>query len=139
MKIKVGQPDLKIDLERAQAIREVLRPDRNFMVDANCTRAVDQTIVAAKGGIGQHTQALANEWAAHGVNVNAIAPGYVATDNTQTLQDDPVRSKSKLERIPQGRWSTAADFAGPVVFLAPAAFDCVNGEVLVVDCGWMDH
>ncbi|WP_299896507.1 SDR family oxidoreductase [uncultured Ruegeria sp.] len=92
---------------------------------------------ASKGGIGQLTKALANEWAGQGVNVNAIAPGYVATDNTQALQDDPVRSKSILERTPQGRWGTPDDFAGPVVFLASAASDFVNGEILVVDGGWM--
>lgn len=92
---------------------------------------------ASKGGIGQLTKALANEWASKGVNVNAIAPGYIATDNTQALQDDPDRSKAILERIPQGRWGTPADFAGPVVFLASAASDYVNGEILVVDGGWM--
>jgi len=92
---------------------------------------------ASKGGVGQLTKALANEWAGKGVNVNAIAPGYIATDNTQALQDDPVRSKAILERIPQGRWGAPQDFAGPVVFLASAASDYVNGEVLVVDGGWM--
>ena len=92
---------------------------------------------ASKGGIGQLTKALANEWAPHGINVNAIAPGYVATDNTQALQDDPQRSKSILERIPQGRWGTPQDFAGPAVFLASSASDYVNGEILVVDGGWM--
>jgi len=92
---------------------------------------------ASKGGIGQLTKALANEWGGKGVNVNAIAPGYIATDNTQALQDDPVRSKSILERIPQGRWGTPQDFAGPAVFLASSASDYVNGEILVVDGGWM--
>lgn len=92
---------------------------------------------ASKGGIGQLTKALANEWAPHGINVNAIAPGYIATDNTQALQDDAARSKSILERIPQGRWGTPADFAGPAVFLASSASDYVNGEILVVDGGWM--
>lgn len=92
---------------------------------------------ASKGGIGQLTKALANEWAGKGVNVNAIAPGYIATDNTQALQDDPARSKSILERIPQGRWGTPRDFGGPAVFLASSASDYVNGEVLVVDGGWM--
>ncbi|MCW1950559.1 MAG: SDR family oxidoreductase [Octadecabacter sp.] len=92
---------------------------------------------ASKGGIGQLTKALANEWAPHGINVNAIAPGYIATDNTQALQDDAARSKSILERIPQGRWGTPQDFAGPVVFLSSAASDYVNGEILVVDGGWM--
>ncbi|MCF2903813.1 SDR family oxidoreductase [Octadecabacter sp. CECT 8868] len=92
---------------------------------------------ASKGGIGQLTKALANEWAPHGINVNAIAPGYIATDNTQALQDDAARSKSILERIPQGRWGTPQDFAGPAVFLASSASDYVNGEILVVDGGWM--
>jgi len=92
---------------------------------------------ASKGGIGQLTKALANEWAGKGVNVNAIAPGYIATDNTQALQDDADRAEAILARIPQGRWGRPQDFAGPVVFLASAASDYVNGEVLVVDGGWM--
>ncbi len=92
---------------------------------------------ASKGGIGQLTKALANEWAGKGLNVNAIAPGYIATDNTQALRDDPARSKSILERIPQGRWGRPEDFGGPAVFLASSASDYVNGEVLVVDGGWM--
>lgn len=92
---------------------------------------------ASKGGIGQLTKALANEWAGKGVNVNAIAPGYIATDNTQALQDDAERSKSILERIPQGRWGRPEDFAGPAVFLASKASDYVNGEILTVDGGWM--
>ncbi len=92
---------------------------------------------ASKGGIGQLTKALANEWAGKGVNVNAIAPGYVATDNTQALQDDPVRSKAILERIPAGRWGRPEDFAGPAIFLASSASDYVSGEILTVDGGWM--
>ena len=92
---------------------------------------------ASKGGIGQLTKALANEWAGKGVNVNAIAPGYIATDNTRALQDDPKRSNAILERIPSGRWGNPGDLAGPVVFLASAASDYVNGEILVVDGGWM--
>lgn len=92
---------------------------------------------ASKGGIGQLTKALANEWAAQGVNVNAIAPGYIATDNTQALQDDPARSKSILERIPAGRWGTPEDFAGPAVFLASAASDYMHGTIMTVDGGWM--
>lgn len=92
---------------------------------------------ASKGGVGQLTKALANEWAAHGVQVNAIAPGYVRTDNTQALQDDPVRYEAILERIPAGRWGNPEDFKGPVVFLASAASDYVNGEVLMVDGGWL--
>ena len=92
---------------------------------------------ASKGGIGQLTKALANEWAGTGVNVNAIAPGYIATDNTEALRNDETRYASILERIPQGRWGTPEDFAGPAVFLASAASDYVNGEILVVDGGWM--
>ena len=92
---------------------------------------------ASKGGIGQLTKALANEWAGSGVNVNAIAPGYIATDNTQALREDEVRYKAILERIPQGRWGTPADFGGPAVFLASSASDYVNGEILTVDGGWM--
>lgn len=92
---------------------------------------------ASKGGIGQLTKAFANEWAGKGINVNAIAPGYIATDNTQALQDDADRSKSILERIPAGRWGKPEDFAGPVVFLASSAADYVSGEILTVDGGWM--
>lgn len=92
---------------------------------------------ASKGGIGQLTMALANEWAGKGVNVNAIAPGYIATDNTQALQDDPVRSEQILGRIPAGRWGQPHDFKGPVVFLASEASDYVHGATLLVDGGWM--
>ena len=92
---------------------------------------------ASKGGIGQLTKALANEWAGRGVNVNAIAPGYIATDNTQALQDDEARYTAILERIPAGRWGTPADFAGPAIFLASNASDYVHGEILTVDGGWM--
>ena len=92
---------------------------------------------ASKGGIGQLTKALANEWASKGVNVNGIAPGYIATDNTEALRNDEDRYQAILERIPQGRWGTPEDFAGPVVFLASAASDYVNGEILTVDGGWM--
>ncbi|MCU0796829.1 MAG: SDR family oxidoreductase [Akkermansiaceae bacterium] len=92
---------------------------------------------ASKGGIGQLTKALANEWAGKGVNVNAIAPGYIATDNTEALRNDPVRAQQILARIPAGRWGDPADFKGPTVFLASPASDYVNGEVLVVDGGWM--
>jgi len=92
---------------------------------------------ASKGGVGQLTKALANEWAPCGVNVNAIAPGYIATDNTRALQEDAVRSRAILDRIPAGRWGKPEDFAGPAVFLASSASDYVNGEILVVDGGWM--
>ena len=92
---------------------------------------------ASKSGIAGLTKALANEWAPHGVNVNAIAPGYIATDNTQALQDDPDRSRSILERIPAGRWGRADDLAGAVVFLSSGASDYVDGVVLPVDGGWL--
>lgn len=92
---------------------------------------------AAKSGIAGLTKALSNEWAAQGVNVNAIAPGYIATDNTQALQDDPARSKSILERIPAGRWGSADDLKGATVFLASPASDYVNGIILPVDGGWL--
>ncbi|MEP1934007.1 MAG: SDR family oxidoreductase [Roseibium sp.] len=92
---------------------------------------------ASKGGIGQLTKAFANEWADNGINVNAIAPGYISTDNTEALRNDPARSKSILERIPSGRWGTAEDFAGPAVFLASAASDYMQGTVMTVDGGWM--
>jgi len=87
--------------------------------------------------VGQLTKALANEWAVRGVQVNAIAPGYIRTDNTQALQDDPARSKAIEERIPAGHWGHPDDLKGPVVFLASAASDYVNGEILTVDGGWM--
>ncbi|MBL4646985.1 MAG: SDR family oxidoreductase [Rhizobiales bacterium] len=93
--------------------------------------------VASKGAIGQLTKALANEWAPHGVNVNAIAPGYIATDNTEALRADPARSKSILERIPAGRWGKAEDIAGITVFLASSASDYVHGTIVTVDGGWM--
>jgi len=92
---------------------------------------------ASKGAVAQITKALANEWAQHGITSNAIAPGYMATNNTAALREDPVRSKSILDRIPAGRWGTPKDLQGTVVFLASPASDYVNGHVLVVDGGWM--
>jgi 2-deoxy-D-gluconate 3-dehydrogenase len=92
---------------------------------------------ASKSGIAGLTKALANEWAAHGVNVNAVAPGYIATDNTQALRDDPERDRAILARIPAGRWGRADDLAGVTVFLASAASDYVNGAVIPVDGGWL--
>lgn len=92
---------------------------------------------ASKGGVGQLTMAFANEWAAHGINVNAIAPGYIRTDNTQALQEDEERSSSILQRIPAARWGEPKDFAGPIVFLASSASDYMQGTVLTVDGGWM--
>jgi len=92
---------------------------------------------ASKHGIAGLTKALANEWASKGVNVNAIAPGYISTDNTEALRNDPVRSEQILARIPAGRWGSAADFKGPAVFLVSDAAAYVHGEILVVDGGWM--
>ena len=92
---------------------------------------------ASKGAIGQLTKALANEWAGSGLNVNAIAPGYIATDNTEALRNDPARAESILGRIPQGRWGEPQDFVGPTVFLASKASDYVNGATVLVDGGWM--
>jgi len=92
---------------------------------------------ASKGGVGQLTMALANEWAGQGVNVNAVAPGYISTDNTEALRNDPERSQAILARIPAGRWGEPEDFAGPVVFLASAASDYMHGTVILVDGGWM--
>ena len=93
--------------------------------------------VASKSAIAGLTKALANEWTSLGVNVNALAPGYIATDNTQALQDDPVRSRSILERIPAGRWGQAGDLGGAAVFLASPASDYVSGITLPVDGGWL--
>ena len=92
---------------------------------------------ASKGAIGQMTMAFANEWAAHGVNVNAIAPGYIATDNTEALRNNPDRAKSILGRIPAGRWGTPEDFKGTTVLLASAASDYMHGTIVLVDGGWM--
>ena len=92
---------------------------------------------ASKSGLAGLVRAFANEWGSKGVNVNGIAPGYIATDNTQALRDDPERSRSILERIPAGRWGTADDLKGPVQFLASPASDYVNGTILFVDGGWM--
>jgi 2-deoxy-D-gluconate 3-dehydrogenase len=92
---------------------------------------------AAKGGLAQLTKALANEWGGKGINVNAIAPGYMETDITSGLRGDPVRSRQILERIPAGRWGTPDELAGAVVFLASPAARYVHGHVLVVDGGWM--
>jgi len=92
---------------------------------------------ASKGATAQVTKALANEWAPLGININAIAPGYMATNNTKALREDPVRSKSILDRIPMNRWGTPDDVKGAAVFLASRASDYINGHVLVVDGGWM--
>lgn len=92
---------------------------------------------ASKGGVAQLTKALANEWAAKNINVNAIAPGYMRTNNTKGLQADETRNRQILERIPAGRWGEPGDLGGAAVFLASSASDYLNGHVLVVDGGWM--
>ena len=92
---------------------------------------------ASKGALAQLTQALANEWASQGVNVNGIAPGYCITDNTDALRNDPERAQAILARIPAARWGLPEDLKGAVVFLASRASDYVNGHLLVVDGGWL--
>ncbi|AOZ88508.1 2-deoxy-D-gluconate 3-dehydrogenase [Bacillus xiamenensis] len=92
---------------------------------------------AAKGAVGQLTKALANEWSSSGINVNAIVPGYIATEMNTALIDDPVRSRQILERIPAGRWGNPDDFKGAAVFLASAAANYVHGHLLSVDGGWL--
>ena len=92
---------------------------------------------ASKGAIAQMTKAFANEWASKGINVNAIAPGYIKTDNTKALQEDPTRSESILNRIPAGRWGRPEDIAGPLVFLCSQAANYIHGSVITVDGGWM--
>ncbi len=92
---------------------------------------------ASKGAIGQMIMAFANEWAGKGVNVNGIAPGYIATDNTEALRNNPERADSILARIPAGRWGEPTDFAGPVVFLSSKASDYMHGSITLVDGGWM--
>src|SRR5207248_8806870 len=92
---------------------------------------------ASKGAVAQLTKALANEWAAHGINVNAIAPGYMRTDNTKALQQNETRNRQILERIPAGRWGEPEDLAGAAVFLASAASNYMHGHILGVDGGWM--
>ena len=93
--------------------------------------------VASKHGVAGLTRALCNEWAAHGINVNAIAPGYIATNNTEALRNDPDRNQAILERIPAGRWGNPSDIAETAVYLAAPASDYVNGAVLNVDGGWL--
>jgi 2-dehydro-3-deoxy-D-gluconate 5-dehydrogenase len=92
---------------------------------------------AAKAGVAALAKALANEWAGKGVNINAIAPGYIRTDNTKPLQEDPIRNEAILARIPAGRWGDPEDLVGAVLFLASAASSYVNGTVITIDGGWM--
>jgi len=92
---------------------------------------------ASKGGVAQLTKALANEWAPKGIQVNAIAPGYIATTNTEALQADETRNRQILERIPAGRWGQPGDLAGAALFLSSSASDYVTGTIVTVDGGWM--
>jgi len=129
-------------LSRALGRRWIDRGTRGKIVNIASLLAFQGGILvpgyaAAKGGVAQLTKALANEWAPHGINVNAIAPGYMATDNTAALRADATRSRQILERIPANRWGNPEDLAGAAVFLCAPASDYVNGHVLVVDGGWM--
>ncbi|WP_028612002.1 2-dehydro-3-deoxy-D-gluconate 5-dehydrogenase KduD [Paenibacillus harenae] len=92
---------------------------------------------SSKHAVAGLTKALANEWASKGLQVNAIAPGYMSTDNTEALREDPVRSTQILQRIPAGRWGTSEDLVGPAVFLASSASDYMNGHIMAVDGGWL--
>lgn len=94
---------------------------------------------ASKSGIGGLTKLLANQWAAKGINVNAIAPGYIATNNTAALRADEARNKSILDRIPTGRWGAASVLGGAAVFLASSAADDVQGQILAADGGWAER
>jgi len=124
------------------AARDMLPRGRGKIINVGSLMSFEGGILispytASKGAVGQLTKALANEWAPHGVNVNAIVPGYIATDLTQALQDDPVRNPAILARLPAGRWGRPDDLAGAVVFLASAASDYVHGHLLAVDGGWL--
>jgi 2-deoxy-D-gluconate 3-dehydrogenase len=122
--------------------REMIRQKRGKIINIASLLSFQGGIIvpsyaASKGAVAQITKALANEWAPLGINVNAIAPGYMATDNTQALRADAGRSRAILDRIPAGRWGTPNDLKGAALFLASPASDYVNGHVLVVDGGWM--
>jgi len=124
------------------AARDMVKRKRGKIINTASLLAFQGGILvpsyaASKGAVAQVTKALANEWAQRGINVNAIAPGYMATNNTRALREDPVRSRAILDRIPAGRWGLPEDLAGVVIFLASRASDYVNGHVLVVDGGWL--
>ncbi len=125
-----------------EAARGMLPRQRGKIINVGSLMSFEGGILispytASKGAVGQLTKALANEWAPHGINVNAIVPGYIATDLTQALQDDPVRNPAILARLPAGRWGRPDDLAGAAVFLASAASDYVHGHLLAVDGGWL--
>ncbi len=124
------------------AAREMLPRKRGKIINVASLMSFEGGILvspyaASKGAVGQLTKALANEWAPRGINVNAIAPGYMATDLTRALQEDPARNPAILARIPAGRWGRPEDLGGAVIFLASDASDYVNGHLLVVDGGWL--
>ena len=129
-------------LSREMGRRWIARGTRGKIVNVASLLAFQGGILvpsyaASKGGVAQLTKALANEWAGRGINVNAVAPGYMATDNTAPLRADANRSRQILERIPANRWGEPEDLAGAAVFLCSSASDYVNGHVLVVDGGWL--
>jgi 2-deoxy-D-gluconate 3-dehydrogenase len=124
------------------AAREMLPRGRGKIINVASLMSFEGGILvspytATKGAVGQLTKALANEWAAHGINVNAIAPGYIATDLTRLLREDTTRNPAILARIPAGRWGRPEDLGGAAVFLASAASDYVHGILLAVDGGWL--
>lgn len=139
----VLQINLKAAFFLAQAAARVMVPQGSGKIINVASMLTFQggiivpSYTAAKSGIGGITRALANEWAKHHINVNAIAPGYMATDNTAPLRADPVRNQSILDRIPAGRWGTPEDLMGTIVFLASSASDYMHGAIVPVDGGWL--
>jgi 2-deoxy-D-gluconate 3-dehydrogenase len=139
----VIQVNLTSVFQMAQlAGREMIKKGRGKIINVASLLSFQGGILvpaysAAKGGIATLTMALANEWAPKGVNVNAIAPGYMSTDLTAALENDPARNRAIVDRIPAGRWGSPKDLAGAAVFLASSASDYVHGAVLAVDCGWL--
>ncbi len=124
------------------AAKEMMKQGRGKIVNIASLLSFQGGIIvpsytASKSGVAGMTKALANEWAAHGINVNAIAPGYMATEMTEALQKSAERAPAILARIPQGRWGTPDDMKGAAVYLSSAASDYLQGHVLVVDGGWM--
>ena len=122
--------------------REMLRQGKGKIINVASLLSFQGGITvpayaASKGAVAQFTKTLSNEWAGKGVNVNAIAPGYMATEMNTALMEDKVRHEQILQRIPAGRWGTPEDMAGAVVFLASSASDYINGEIITVDGGWM--
>jgi len=135
--------NLKSPFLLAQAAGQHMVPRKSGKIINFCSLLTFQggltvpAYAASKGGIGQLTKALSNEWSSHGINVNGIAPGYIATDMNEALLNNPTRLQQLNDRIPAQRWGTPKDFAGPIVFLASQASNYVCGEILVVDGGWM--